>query len=53
MDHRLILLVLLSVCASVWSQEDCRAIRPMNNFDEEKVGFENGIIIIRFPWQYT
>ena len=48
MDHRLILLILLSVCASVWSQEDCRAIRPMKDFDEEKVDFDNDFIIIRF-----
>ena len=53
MDHRLILLVLLSVCASVWSQEDCRAIRPMKDFDEEKVDFKMIIIIIRFSWQCT
>ena len=41
MFRPLLLLLCLSVCAFVRPQDDCKPIRPMQDFDEEKVGLSD------------
>ena len=43
MFRPLLLLLCLSVCAFVRPQDDCKPIRPMQDFDEEKVGLSDQI----------